>query len=106
MPTFTPPTRFEFSGGNDALFSRFKVEVGISVVKKAGHYLTVTTPWLGEIAALTEGKDWFQGGRTYDITDAVATALRADGFTIDGDVTPGDPAGFGEGGFGEGGFGA
>lgn len=103
MPSFTPPTTFEYSG--DPFWGRFKVEVGLSVVKKAGHYLTTPYPWLGEIATLSEGRDWFQGGRTYEITDAVADALRDDGFTVD--AIPGDdPEGFGDGGFGEGAFGA
>lgn len=107
MASFTPPTTFESVG--DAFWGRFKISVGLSVVKKAGHYMTTPYPWLGEIASLTEGKDWFQGGRTYEVSDAVAAALVADGFTLDVvDVGPGDddPNAFGAGGFGEGAFGA
>lgn len=111
MPSFTPPTRFQPLSGTDPLFGRYRLSVGLSVVKKAGHYMTTPYPWLGEIASLEEGRDWFQGGRTYTVTSAVAAQLTADGFTVDDtpggdDETPTDPLGFGEGGFGEGGFGA
>ena len=79
MPTFTPPTYDGRSG--DYFFGRYTVPVGISVVKENGHYQQVLTPWLGEVASLTEGVDWFQGGRVYTVTPAVASALNADGFT-------------------------
>ena len=79
MPTFTPPTRNE--GSSDPFFGRYSIPVGQSVVKKNGVYTTTPYPWLGDIASLTEGTDYFLGGRTYTITEAVATALTADGYT-------------------------
>ena len=80
MPTFTPPTVEEGVAG-DRLFSRYTIPVGKSVVKVNGVYVTQPYPWLGDIASLTEGVDYFLGGRTYVISSAVATALNADGYT-------------------------
>lgn len=102
MPLFTPPTSFESS--SDHFFGRFKIEVGLSVVKVADHYVTMPYPWLGTLAPLTEGRDYFLGGRTYTVDSSVASALEADGYTttpVEGE----EPSGFGAGGFGEGGFG-
>jgi hypothetical protein len=79
MPSFTPPT--ELQSSDDILFGRYSIPVGQSVVKVDGTYRTTPYPWLGEIADLTEGVDYFLGGRTYEVTDAVATALQADGYT-------------------------
>lgn len=81
MASFTPPTTQEYS--DDFFFGRYGVTVGISVLLRDGHYAQVPYPWLGEIADLTEGETWFQGGRTYaDISEDVAAALTADGFTV------------------------
>lgn len=80
MPTFTPPTTTEHS--DDRLFGLFGMTVGISVVLRDGHYEQVPYPWLGEIADLAEGEEWFQGGRTYTIAAATAAALTADGFQV------------------------
>lgn len=79
MPTFTPPTTTESC--DDILFGRYGYTVGVSVVKRDGHFTDVPYPWLGEIADLQEGVEWFQGGRTYEITAQVASALEADGYT-------------------------
>lgn len=98
MPTFTPPTVLQ--GSSDPFFGRYSIPVGQSVVKTAGRYTTTPYPWLGDLAPLKEGTDYFLGGRTYIVSDAVATALEVDGFTIDG------LPGFGEGAFGYGLFGA
>lgn len=81
MPLFTPPTAPEGIGG-DPLFSRYTTEVGQTVMSVAGTYTTTPYPWLGDIADLTEGVDYFLGGRTYVVSDEVATALTNDGYTI------------------------
>lgn len=81
MPSFTPPT--ELQSSDDILFGRYSIPVGQSVVKVSGTYRTIPYPWLGEIADLTEGVDYFLGGRTYEVTDAVATALQSDGYTTE-----------------------
>lgn len=88
MPQFTPPVVTERS--NDFFFGRFQVQVGQSVIKQNGVYTTVPIPWMGELVGLTEGTDYFMGGRTYSVTTAVADALEADGYTTVAD-------GFGEG---------
>lgn len=80
MATFTPPTTTEHS--NDPFFGRYQMTVGQSVVLTDGTYTTTPYPWLGEIADLEEGVDWFQGGRTYTVSSAVAAALTADGYTV------------------------
>ena len=79
MPLFTPPTTTESS--DDILFGRYKVRVGESVVKVNGTFTLMPYPWLGDLAGLTEGTDWFQGGRTYVISPEVASELTAAGFT-------------------------
>lgn len=96
MPTFTPPTVRQAS--NDPFFGRYSIPVGQSVVLRDGHYVTVPYPWLGELAELTDGVTYFLGGRTYDISEAVAAALENDGFEV---FAPG----FGSGAFNGGLFG-
>lgn len=80
MPTFTPPTVKE--GSSDPFFGRYKIPVGQSVVKRNGTYQTTPYPALVELAPLTEGVDYFLGGRTYDISEPVSAALEVDGYTV------------------------
>lgn len=94
MPSFTPPTVLERS--SDPFFGRYSIPVGQSVVLRDGHYATVPYPWLGEIAELQDGETYFLGGRTYVVSNEVAFALEADGYTVDGFPGYGDGAyGFG-----------
>lgn len=93
MPTFTPPTVQE--GTSDPFWGRYTIPVGQSVVKVNGVYTTTPYPWLGDIADLEEGVEYFLGGRTYDITNAVAADLEADGFTV-------VALGYGQGAYGRG----
>lgn len=81
MPTFTPPTVPQ--GSTDPFFGRYSIPVGVSVVRSGGVFVRRPYPALMEIAGLVEGVDWFQGGRTYTVSSATATALTADGFTVD-----------------------
>lgn len=83
MPTFTPPTIQEGLSSRDHFFGRYSIPVGQSVVKVNGTYVTRPYPALAEIADLTEGVEWFQGGRTYVISPEVASALQSDGFTTE-----------------------
>lgn len=80
MPTFTPPTVPQ--GSTDPFFGRYSIQVGVSVVKRAGVFTRVPYPALAEIHDLTEGEEWFQGGRTYVISEAIAAALAADGYEV------------------------
>lgn len=77
---FTPPTIPEY--GEDSFFGRFAMSVGQSIVKVNGVYTLTPYPWLGDIAHLVEGIDWFQGGRTYNITATIADELEAAGFDV------------------------
>lgn len=97
MPTFTPPTVNE--AVSDRFWGRYRVPVGQSVVKTNGVYKTTPYPWLGDLDGMTEGVDYFLGGRTYVVDDATATALQNDGFTTTPDagygVDPYGTAGYG-----------
>lgn len=97
MPTFTPPT-IKQSVSGDRLFSRFGTQVGQSVVKFGDTYRLTPFPWLGDITDLTEGTDYFLGGRTYVITNEIAAALEVDGFAP-------VALGYGEGAYGYGAYG-
>lgn len=99
MPSFEPPT-VDQPLGVGPLLSRYSLKVGQSVVKKDDIFTLTPYPWIGELeAAGDEGTDWFLGGHIYQITDAVADALEADGFTTD------RTAGYGEGEYGDEGYG-
>ena len=97
MPTFTPPTVPQ--GSTDPFFGRYSIPVGVSVVKRDGVFRRTPYPALAEIAGLEEGVEWFQGGRTYVISDVIATALESAGFSVTAD------AGYGEAPYGSQGFG-
>lgn len=97
MPSFTPPTRLEAS--SDHFFGRYSIPVGQSVVRVNGTFITQPYPWLGDLADLTDGVDYFLGGHEYVIDDAIAAELEAAGFTTIPD------AGYGVGPYGEQGFG-
>ena len=97
MPLFTPPTRLEAS--SDPFFGRYRISVGESVVRVNGSFTTQPYPWLGDLDGLTEGVDYFLGGRTYVITDDIASALEADGYAVTADL------GYGEAPYGSQGFG-
>ncbi|MDP9820489.1 hypothetical protein [Nocardioides massiliensis] len=97
MPTFTPPTRGQSS--SDHFWGRFQVQAGESVVKTDGVFTLTPVPWIGDLKGLTEGVEWFQGGRTYVVSDEVAQQLGADGFTVVPDL------GYGEAPYGHQGYG-
>jgi hypothetical protein len=77
---FVTPTATENIKG-DPLFGRYHLPVGVTVIKRDGVYVDSPYPWIGELQGLTEGVDYFLGGRTYRVTDEVAAALAADGYT-------------------------
>lgn len=97
MPSFTPPTVQQSM--SDPFWGRYSVPVGQSVVLTDGTYQVTPFPWAGDLEDLTQGEDYFLGGRTYEITDAIADALEGDGFTTD------RISGYGEGEYGEEGYG-
>jgi hypothetical protein len=79
MPTFEPPTVEE--GSTDPFFGRFPTTVGQTVIKVDGTYTTRPYPWLGELDGLVEGVDYFLGGHVYTVSQTIADALAADGYT-------------------------
>lgn len=87
MPVFTPPLSYdmlsvlpETHGVQRQLFRYYAGNPrGLSVVKVAGHYTTVDTPY-ADILVGKDGTDWFLGGHVYTVTQAVADALAADGY--------------------------
>lgn len=92
-PTFQPPTADTVppflpttEGPARRLFRHYKARArGRSVLRIAGAYLTVDTPGQAQIDTATEV---YLGGHVYTVTDAVATALAAAGYTTTSDVTP------------------
>lgn len=94
MPKFEPPTQRQAIAHQ--FWGRWKIPVGQSVVLRNGRYEIVPTPWLGEIKGLRDGIDYFLGGHVYEVSDAVASQLEADGFVVQHET----------GGFGSGPFGA
>jgi hypothetical protein len=101
-------------GSTDHFFGRYRIPVGVSVIRKAtapddqgfgegpygfGGYERRPYPALIEIADLEEGVDWFQGGRSYIVSDEIAENLVASGFEVTPDV------GYGESVYGSQGFG-
>jgi hypothetical protein len=95
VPVFNPPLSYdmpsvlpETHGVQRQLFRYYAGNPrGLSVVKVAGHYTTVDTPYAATLVG-TDGVDWFLGGHVYSVTPAVAAALLADGYTttVDPDV--------------------
>lgn len=78
-----PPVLPDTRGVARRLFRYFGAQpVGMSVVYRAGHYVATQNPDQAELATLVQGVTYFLGGHEYWISDAVATALNADGFTI------------------------
>lgn len=76
-PLVTP---FAYEQSDDFFFGRYKVKVGVSLIKRDGHYEEVQYPWLGELVG-EEGRDFFLGGHTYtDIAEDVRADLAADGY--------------------------
>lgn len=99
MPTFTPPIDHQ-GYGDDILFSRYRTQVGQTVIKKNGVFVTEPYPWLGDLnpgvytgsassgsqfasTALVEGVDYFLGGHgPYVISPDIAAQLTAAGYTV------------------------
>jgi hypothetical protein len=100
VPFFTCPTIADVprvlpeSRGPGMLLMRHyrNLSRGRSVLKVAGHYTTVDVPTTDQlVAAGQEGTGYFLGGHVYSVTDTVATALAADGYSTSADlVVPSD----------------
>lgn len=107
MPLFSPPTVADMSPltaekgpefktteewrMSQRLFRHYKARTrGLSVVKISGVYATVDTPTSTQLDAAggRDGIDFFRGGHIYTVTQAVADALAAAGYTTTADPTP------------------
>ena len=80
MPSFTPPTVLQSS--SDPFWGRYSIPVGQSVVRVIDTFTLMPYPWIGDLEGLTEGTDYFLGGRTYVVSTDIADDLTADGFTV------------------------
>lgn len=107
MPVyFTPPRVPEKAYVRHRLFSRVSVDQGVTVLKEDGFYRLARIPSAEECEAADA---YYQGGRTYLVSDDEGDALTAAGY---GAYLSGyssgvfDPLGYGEGAYGTGSYGA
>jgi hypothetical protein len=101
---FRPPTVEEGPAGAGALFYRYKLTKGVSILEgPPGTYRAARWPTQDEIAA--SQPHFFQGGHVYEVDDATKAALLAADIDVTADNFSTPYAGFGGGGFGEGPFG-
>lgn len=87
------------------LYRYYTFYQGVSLVKKAGIWSTIQGIALEDIIHTYE--NYFLGGHEYEIDQATADELTAQGFGqyIDPDDGGDDDFGYGEGGYGEGPYG-
>lgn len=76
MPTFTPPTVSEGPAGGGPLFSRYKLDRGISVLVNAGVVRQVRYPSQDECLAADRV---YLGGYSHPVTDDEAAVLTTAG---------------------------
>lgn len=77
---FTTPTILEeMDGEYHPLFSRIKIEKGITVLKNGGIYTEVRYPSHEEVEAADVA---YIGGYSYEVDAAEKAALEADGYTV------------------------
>lgn len=75
---FTPPNLSYGPAGDDVLFYRFRLEHGLTVLKKDGVYSEVQFPHIDE---LTAADVFYQGGHVYPVSEVEAAALTAAGYS-------------------------
>ena len=77
---FTTPTILEeMDGEYHPLFSRIKIEKGITVLKNGGIYTEVRYPSHEEVEAADVA---YIGGYSYEVDAAEKAALEAEGYTV------------------------
>lgn len=79
MYLFTPPTVKEGPAGLGALFYRYGLLRGISLLKIDGIYYEVRTPSQDEIA---EAEIFYQGGHVYTVSNDEANDLIDAGYEV------------------------
>ena len=78
---FTTPTILEeFEGEYHPLFSRIKIEKGITVLKVDGEYYEVRYPSAEEVA---DADISYIGGYSYEVEEAEKDDLEAAGYTVE-----------------------
>lgn len=77
MPFFTPPTISEHPLVRHPLIRRTHLDVGVTILKENGFYRQVRYPNAAECEAADA---YYQGGRTYPITEQEADDLTAAGY--------------------------
>lgn len=101
MPSFTPPTHEEPIRSTVRPLNYYRLTWAASVVRVNGTFQSVRSPHQDLLEAAGEhGTDYFLGGRTYVVTDAIGTELAAAGYPVVADqgygVAPYGSQGFGE----------
>ena len=79
MYTFNPPTVDEGIYHPNLLIRRMKLSRGISILKIDGQYYETRSPSMDEV---NEADIFYQGGRTYTVTDSEAADLQAAGYEV------------------------
>lgn len=76
---FTTPTVEEGPLAESALFRRYRLTRGVSVLKKDGLYTEVRYPSSEET---TDADIFYLGGGTYEVSASEAADLQAAGYTV------------------------
>lgn len=72
MPLFFPPTVDEGPAGFDALFYRYKLPRGISVLKIDSTYFLVRVPSTDEI---DDASEYYAGGHEHEVSEETKAEL-------------------------------
>lgn len=89
MPTYTPRAPEAFKEPlcpyepHVRPFNFYTQPSPATILLRNGRYIRVYEPAWEEVEILTEGVTYFSEGRDYEIDDATAAALTADGFGED-----------------------
>lgn len=82
MPLFETPWEDLIQPTGHRLWRFYTFRQGLSVIKVSGHYVNRLVLAEDDLISLVQGVDWFLGGHIYDISEAVAADLVADGYTV------------------------
>ena len=79
---FEPPT-LKDQASDDPFWGRYQTQYALSVVWDGTKFVDVSVPMTDDLALLEDGTTYFLGGHIYTVTDEVATALQASGYTVE-----------------------
>lgn len=80
MARYSPPTHERGINSTERILSFYRLTYANSIIKVAGVWTSVSTPSPEVTSALTEGVDWFRGGREYQLSAELIAELTAAGF--------------------------